>query len=42
MTKLFIGFVLGLIVAAVGFGGIARIIDNGINLIQNQSRELAR
>ena len=34
MTKLLIGFVLGLVVASVGFGGIARIMD-GVN--QNNS-----
>ena len=42
MSKLIIGFVLGLIVASVGFGGIARIMDKGVQQIQTQSKELAQ
>lgn len=30
MRNLLIGFVLGIVVATVGFGGVARILDNGI------------
>lgn len=42
MIKFISGFVLGLVVASVGFGGIARILDTGVQTIQTQSRELAR
>ena len=42
MSKLIIGFVLGLVVASVGFGGIARMLDRGVQTIQNQSKELAQ
>jgi uncharacterized membrane protein YtjA (UPF0391 family) len=42
MTKLLIGFVLGLVVASVGFGGIARMLDRGVQQIQTQSKELAQ
>ena len=42
MTKLIIGFVLGLVVAAVGFSGVARIFDKGVQTIQTQSKELAQ
>jgi hypothetical protein len=42
MSKLIIGFILGLIVAAVGFSGIARIFDRGVQTIQETSKELAR
>jgi hypothetical protein len=42
MTKFILGFVLGLIVASVGFSGIARIMDRGVQTIQNQSKELAQ
>ncbi len=42
MSKLLIGFVLGLVVAAVGFSGIARIFDRGVQTIQETSKELAR
>jgi hypothetical protein len=42
MSKLIIGFILGLIVAAVGFSGIARIFDRGVQTIQQTSKELAQ
>ena len=42
MTKFLIGFVAGIIVASVGFSGIARIADKGVQTIQNQSKELAQ
>ena len=42
MSKLVIGFILGLVVASVGFGGIARIMDRGVQTIQQQSKELAQ
>ena len=37
-----IGFILGLIVASVGFSGIARMLDRGVQTIQTQSQELAK
>jgi hypothetical protein len=40
--KLIIGFVLGLVVASVGFSGIARMLDRGVQTIQTQSQELAK
>ena len=42
MRNLVIGFVLGLVVSAVGFSGIARIADRGVQTIQEQSKELAQ
>ena len=42
MIKFVAGFVLGVVVAAVGFGGIARIADKGVQTIQNQTKELAQ
>lgn len=42
MRNLFVGFVLGLIVATVGFGGIARMLDRGVETIKTQSRDLAQ
>jgi len=42
MSKLIIGFILGLVVSAVGFSGIARMFDKGVQTIQTQSRELAQ
>lgn len=42
MSKLIIGFILGLIVATVGFGGIARILDNGVSAVKTHSKDLAQ
>jgi hypothetical protein len=42
MKGILIGFILGLVVATVGFGGIARILDNGIQTVKTQSQELAK
>ena len=42
MSKLIIGFILGLVVSAVGFSGIARMFDKGVQTIQTQRKELAQ
>ena len=42
MSKLIIGFILGLVVSAVGFSGIARMFDKGVETIQQTSKELAQ
>ena len=42
MTKILIGFVLGIIVATVGFGGIARMLDRGVDTVKTQSQEMAK
>jgi len=39
MFKLFVGFILGIIVATVGFSGIARMLDNGVNKVKEVSVE---
>lgn len=42
MRNLVVGFVLGLVVATVGFSGVARMLDRGITSIKTQSEELAK
>jgi capsular polysaccharide biosynthesis protein len=42
MRNLAIGFVLGLVVATVGFSGLARMFDKGIDSVKQQSKELAQ
>ena len=42
MSKIIIGFVLGVVVGSVGFSGIARMLDRGVQSIQIQSKELAQ
>lgn len=39
MSKLIIGFVLGIVVATVGFSGIAKMLDNGVNKVKEVSQE---
>lgn len=42
MRNLLIGFVLGIVVATVGFSGVARIMDNGITAVKSTSKDLAQ
>jgi hypothetical protein len=42
MTKLLVGFVLGLVVATVGFAGVAKILDRGIDTVKIKSKEMAQ
>lgn len=42
MMKFVAGFVLGVVVASVGFTGIARMLDRGVDTIQQTSKELAQ
>jgi hypothetical protein len=41
MKSFVIGVIVGLVVATVGFGGIARILDKGIDTVKSTSQELA-
>jgi hypothetical protein len=42
-VKMFIvGTVFGLVLATVGFSGIARMLDRGVETVKTQSQELAR
>ena len=42
MRNLVIGFILGIVVATVGFSGVARILDNSIGAVKSTSKELAQ
>lgn len=42
MRMLIIGFVLGVMVATVGFSGITKIFDNGVQKVQEYSKEAAK
>jgi hypothetical protein len=46
MSKLIIGFVLGIVISTNGvqstFNGIARMFDKGVQTIQTHSKELAQ
>jgi len=42
MKNFILGCIAGLVIASVGFAGIARIFDRGVQAIQNTSKELAQ
>ena len=39
MTKLLVGFILGIVVSTVGFSGIAKMADNGVNKVKEVTIE---
>lgn len=42
MIKFITGFVIGIVIATVGFSGIAQLADRGVQTIQDQTKELVR
>jgi hypothetical protein len=37
-----IGIILGIVIATVGFSGIANMMDHGVNGIKHQAKELSQ
>jgi|Laugrespbdmm15sd_2_1035082.scaffolds.fasta_scaffold325259_2 hypothetical protein len=42
MKQFIIGTVFGLVLATVGFSGLARILDKSVDTVKSQSQELAK
>lgn len=42
MKMFIIGTVFGLILATVGFSGIAKMLDKGVETVKTQSQDLAK
>lgn len=42
MKNIIIGFVLGVVVSTIGFTGVARLLDKGVETIKTQSQELSK
>jgi hypothetical protein len=42
MKMFILGTVFGLVLATVGFSGIARMLDHGVDQVKTQSKELAK
>jgi hypothetical protein len=42
MTKFIIGFVLGVVVSTIGFTGLARVADRGVEHLKETSQEVAK
>ena len=39
MMKFFIGFITGIVVATVGFSGIAKMLDRGVDKVKEVATE---
>ena len=42
MIKFVAGVVVGVVICTVGFSGIARMIDNGVNKVQEVAKEATK
>ena len=42
MKMFLIGTVFGLVLATVGFSGLARMLDKGVDTVKTQSQEMAK
>lgn len=42
MRNFIAGTIFGLVLATVGFSGIARMLDKGVDTVKSQSKELAQ
>jgi hypothetical protein len=42
MTKFLVGFILGIVVATIGFSGVARLLDNGVSKVKEVAVEKAQ
>jgi hypothetical protein len=42
MKAFILGTIFGLVLATVGFSGIARILDRGIDTVKTQSERMAK
>ena len=42
MKSFILGTVFGLVLATVGFSGIARIMDKGVDTVKTHSQEMAK
>lgn len=42
MMKYFIGFIAGVVVATIGFSGVARLLDSGVDKVKQITIEQAR
>jgi hypothetical protein len=42
MKQFVLGTVFGLVLATVGFSGIARMLDKGVETVKTQSQELSK
>jgi len=42
MMNFIIGVVIGIVVASIGFGGMAQVLDSGVAQVKQQAQKLAK
>jgi hypothetical protein len=42
MKAFIVGTIFGLVLATIGFGGIAKMLDNGVEKVKTQSVEMSK
>jgi hypothetical protein len=42
MTRFIVGFVLGVVVSTIGFTGLARVADRGVEQLKESSQEVSK
>jgi hypothetical protein len=40
--QIIIGIIIGIFIATVGLGGVTRVLDKGVDLVKDQSREITK
>ena len=42
MSKFIVGTIFGIVLSTVGFNGITRMLDKGVDTVKTQTQEIAR
>jgi hypothetical protein len=42
MSKFIVGTIFGIVISTVGFTGITRMLDKGVDTVKTQTQEIAR
>jgi hypothetical protein len=42
MSKFIMGTIFGIVLSTVGFSGITRMLDRGVDTVKTQTQEIAR
>jgi hypothetical protein len=40
MGNLFVGIIIGIVLATVGAGGVAKIVDKGVGVVKHEAAQL--
>lgn len=42
MKNFFVGTIFGIVISTIGFNGVAKLLDDGVNKVKQVSQEQAR